>query len=579
MDSLSYLSNADPALIDNLYQQYKQDPNSVDISWRKFFEGFEFSKTNFDDPDSATAQHLQKEFKVLNLILGYRSRGHLFTQTNPVRSRRKYYPDDSLETFGLEESDLDTVFQAGSEIGLGATTLRNIVEHLKATYCESVGAEYKYIRHPKVAKWLEDKMEGSRNRMAFSKNDKKHILHKLNQAVAFEHFIHTKFTGQKRFSLEGAETLIPALDAVIEFGADLGIKEYVIGMAHRGRLNILANILNKTYEDVFFEFEGKNLFEESNIDGDVKYHLGHSSDIKTSNGKDVHMYLTPNPSHLEAVDPVVQGIVRAKIDNKYDGDENQIAPILIHGDAAIAGQGVVYEVIQMSLLKGYRTGGTVHLVINNQIGFTTDYKDARSSTYCTDVGKVTLSPVFHVNGDDVEALIYTIKLAMEYRQTFHRDVFIDILCYRKYGHNEGDEPRFTQPLLYKAIAKHDNPREIYHQKLLEEGSISEADKKAMEKEFKEMLEVSLDTAKKKSKGSGLEYKDSAWKELQFPVDKDFEQSPDTGFNKKKLKAIAEQITSLPEDIQFFKKTLRLFNARKKMIEGDGKFDWAMGELL
>lgn len=579
MDSLSYLSNADPALVDNLYQQYKQNPTSVDITWQKFFEGFEFSKSSYDGADGATAQHMQKEFKVMGVIMGYRVRGHLFTQTNPVRARRKYYPDDSIENFGLEQSDLDTVFQAGDELGIGPATLREIVAHLKETYCQSIGAEYKYIRHPKVIKWFEDKMEGSKNHMAFTKKDKKHILHKLNQAVAFENFIHTKFTGQKRFSLEGAETLIPALDAVIEFGADTGIQEYVIGMSHRGRLNILANILKKSYEDIFFEFEGKNLFEEEAFDGDVKYHLGYSSDIKTSNKKDVHLYLTPNPSHLEAVGPVVQGITRAKIDNKYDGDNKKIAPILIHGDAAIAGQGVVYELIQMSLLKGYGTGGTIHLVINNQIGFTTNYIDARSSTYCTDVAKVTLSPVFHVNGDDVEALIYTIKLAMEYRQTFHRDVFIDILCYRKYGHNEGDEPRFTQPLLYKAIAQHDNPREIYYQKLLAEGSISESDKITMEREFKEMLEISLDTAKKKSVNKALEYKEGMWTNMSFPADKDFLQSPDTGFNKKKLTEIADLITSLPEDKSFFKKTIRLFNDRKKMLDGQGKLDWAMGELM
>ncbi|MFO0204312.1 MAG: thiamine pyrophosphate-dependent enzyme, partial [Alphaproteobacteria bacterium] len=405
--------------------------------------------------------------------------------------RRKYSPTNDISNFNLTESDLETVFGAGNEIGIGPAKLKDIIAHLEQTYCQSVGAEYKYIRTPEIIRWLETKMESSRNTPVLDISQKKRILSKLNEAQAFENFLHTKFAGQKRFSLEGAETMIPAIDAVIESGAELGIKEFVIGMAHRGRLNVLANILNKTYEDIFTEFEGKE-FEENTFDGDVKYHLGFSGNIETRNGKKVHLSLTPNPSHLEAVNPVVQGIVRAKIDNTEGGTINDIAPVLIHGDAAIAAQGVVYEVIQMSQLKGYSTGGTIHIVINNQIGFTTNYTDARSSTYCTDIAKVTLSPVFHVNGDDVEALVYTIQLAMEYRQKFHRDVFIDLLCYRKYGHNEGDEPRFTQPLLYKAIAEHPGAREIYVNKLLSQGAIEAGMAREMEKEFKAMLQQKLE---------------------------------------------------------------------------------------
>lgn len=577
-NSTTYLTNADPAAIEILYQQFLENPESVDISWQKFFEGFRFAQSSFGQTKGPIPEQLQKEFRVMSLINGYRVRGHLFTDTNPVRERRKYFPTLDLENFGLSNADKETVFQAGTEIGIGPSKLKDIVLHLRQTYCASIGAEYKYIRDPDVVQWLEKKMEGAKNTPTFSVEQKKRILHKLNRAVAFENFIHTKFVGQKRFSLEGCETLIPALDAVIEVGANLGIKEFVIGMAHRGRLNVLANILGKTYEEIFSEFEG-NEYEDNLFAGDVKYHLGYSGDAETHSGKKIHLSVTPNPSHLEAVDPVVQGIVRSKIDGTNGGTEDMIAPILIHGDAAIAGQGIVYEVIQMSLLRGYRTGGTIHLVINNQIGFTTNYIDARSSTYCTDVAKVTLSPVFHVNADDVEALVYTIQLAMEYRQKFHHDVFIDILGYRKYGHNEGDEPRFTQPLLYKAIAEHPNPREIYNEKLLKQGEVEANLAREMEQSFRQMLQSSLDTARqvKKSKVSPLP--EGSWKRIRKADKVDFYKSPDTAVKEEILKSIAEKITTLPVDKKFFSKTVRLFSDRKKMMEGEGKLDWGMSELL
>lgn len=582
MDQHSYIGNMSPAAMEGLYRQFLDNPSSVDASWQQFFSGFEFARLQYGENGGASGaipEQVDKEFKVINLINnGYRAQGHLFTKTNPVRERRKYTPDLSIENFGLNTSDLDTVFQAGQLIGMGPAKLKAIIHHLDETYCQSVGAEYKYIRNEEVKKWIEQKMESSKNSYPFSIREKKRMLEKLNEAVAFENFIHTKFTGQKRFSLEGAETLIPALDAVIDSGAELGIKEFVIGMAHRGRLNVLANILGKSYEDIFSEFEGKE-FDENAFDGDVKYHLGFSSDVITSNNKKVHLGLTPNPSHLEAVDPIVQGIVRAKIENTPGGNFDQIAPILIHGDAAVAAQGIVYEVIQMSLLKGYATGGTIHLVINNQVGFTTNYIDARSSTYCTDVGKVTLSPVFHVNGDDVEALVYTIRLAMEYRQRFHRDVFIDMLCYRKYGHNEGDEPRFTQPLLYKAIANHPNPREVYNQKLLSQGIVEANLAKSMEKQFKELLQRSLDLSKLQKKTKLDDFKEGNWKGLRFSTPKDFESSPNTSIAKKNFVALAQQISTLPSDKVFFNKIVRLFDDRKKMLEDDGRLDWAMGELM
>lgn len=574
----SFLSNIDPVAIEDLYKNYLNDRQSLDPGWQKFFEGFEFARTSFGEAEGIIPGQLKKEFNVINLINGYRQRGHLFTDTNPVRERRKYSPALDIENFGLNQTDLETVFQAGIEIGIGPAKLKTIIGHLDQTYCASVGAEYKYIRDPEIVEWLEKRMEGCRNTPVFNVDTKRRILQKLNEAVAFENFIHTKFVGQKRFSLEGCETLIPALDAVIEEGAELGIKEFVIGMAHRGRLNVLANILGKTYDEIFSEFEGLE-YEDNVFAGDVKYHLGFSSDVTTSKGKKVHLGVSPNPSHLEAVDPVVQGMVRSKIDNTPGGTEDMIAPILIHGDAAVAAQGIVYEVIQMSLLRGYRTGGTIHLVINNQIGFTTNYMDARSSTYCTDVAKVTLSPVFHVNADDVEALVYTIQMAMDFRQKFHRDVFIDILGYRKYGHNEGDEPRFTQPLLYKAIAAHPNPREIYNQKLLEQGTVEADLAKEMELSFKKMLQQSLETAKQKSVSKVSSFREGSWSKVRKANESDLENSPDTAVSKELLIETGIKINSLPEGKRYFNKVVRLFEERKKMLEGEGRLDWAMGELL
>lgn len=576
MDNLSYLGNAEASSIEDLLEQYLKDNNSVEYGWQKFFEGFEFAQKNYEG-NGEIPETVRKEFNVINLINGYRSRGHLFTQTNPVRERRKYSPSLDIENFGLTKEDVETVFHAGTQIGIGPANLKDIVAHLQQTYCQSIGAEYMYIRTPEIIGWLQEKMEGSKNTPSFSLDEKKVILNKLNQAVVFENFLHTKFVGQKRFSLEGAETTIPALDAVCEKGSEMGIEDFVIGMAHRGRLSVLANILNKTYKDIFTEFEGR-LSEDSLFDGDVKYHMGYSSDLKSNKGKQLHLSLTPNPSHLEAVDPVVQGIVRAKIDNLHKGDIKKICPILIHGDAALAGQGIVYEVIQMSQLDGFKTGGTIHLVINNQVGFTTNYLDGRSSTYCTDVAKVVLAPVFHVNGDDVEAVVFVSQLAVEFRQKFHRDVFIDVLCYRKYGHNEGDEPRFTQPLLYKAIAKHPNPREIYTQKLLSQGDISADLAKEMEKNFKSLLQEKLDEAKQTEKAKITSFLKGQWNGLKMADAKSFDRSPDTAVDKKVFLDIAKKIVALPKDKNFFNKTQKLFEDRAAMIRNDN-YDWAMGESM
>ena len=577
MDKYSYLSNGDVDAFDELYNKYKQDNNAVESEWQRFFEGFELASKNFDAEEGFIPENFQKEFKVINLIAGYRSRGHLFTDTNPVRERRKYEPTLDIENFGLEEGDLDTIFQAGSEIGIGAASLREIIGHLKRVYCKSIGVEYMYIRDPEEVEWIKNKLHQNDNQPSFSAEQKKQILKKLNEAVVFESFLHTKFVGQKRFSLEGAETLIPALDTVVETGANLGVKEFVFGMAHRGRLNVMANIFGKTYKDIFSEFEGKD-YEDAVFEGDVKYHLGYSADRKTDSGKEVHMTMTPNPSHLEAVDPVVEGITRAKLDHRYNGDENKIVPILIHGDASIAGQGVVYEVIQMEQLEGYRTGGTIHIVVNNQVGFTTNYLDGRSSTYCTDVGKVTLSPVFHVNGDDAEAVVHAVNMAIQYRQTHHKDVFIDLLCYRKYGHNEGDEPRFTQPILYKKIAKHPNPRNIYLDKLTESGLIEADIAKNMDKEFRAILQERLDESKEDKTASITSFLEGNWDGLVQASNDAFDKSPKTGVDKKTLEEIASSINAIPEGKKVFKKIQKILTDRQNMIKND-RLDWGMAELL
>ncbi|MBN2615325.1 MAG: 2-oxoglutarate dehydrogenase E1 component [Bacteroidales bacterium] len=576
MDDLNFLNNSDPAVIEDLYKRFQEDPDSVEPGWRMFFEGFEFAINSY----SSGSDELETpdEFKVINLINDYRRRGHLFTKTNPVRKRREYRPTLDIENYGLESKDLDRTFLAGNEVGLGPAKLKDIIAFLDETYCHSLGVEYMFIRDLEMVGWLRSYFEKTKNTPHYTVEEKKLILKKLRRAVYFEKFLQKKFPGQKRFSLEGAEALIPALDAVMEKGTELGIEEFVIGMSHRGRLNVLVNILRKPFEEVFYEFEGMEYADETLL-GDVKYHLGYTIERKTSKGKKVKFTLSPNPSHLEAVDPVVEGITRSKIDQYTKGDRDKIAPILIHGDSSIAGQGVVYEVIQMSDLNGYSTGGTIHLVINNQVGFTTNYLDARSSTYCTDVAKTTLSPVFHVNGDDAEAVVFTVQLAMEFRNKFHRDVFIDILCYRRYGHNEGDEPRFTQPLLYKAIEKHQDAYAIYKQELLQQSVVTEEECVGDENHFNDKLEQNYESSKNHEKAQISNFLQDIWKGIPKAKDADFVHSPATSVPENLLLKIADKITDLPESKDFYRKTIRLQKQRKDMALKDGMLDWAMGELL
>jgi 2-oxoglutarate dehydrogenase E1 component len=576
MDKFSFLGSIHGAFVDDIYEQYLEDPDSVMPTWRSFFQGYHFAHENYDA--EAIPEGFHKEFKVINLINGYRERGHLFTETNPVRQRRTYKPDLSIENFGLTSADLDQVFQAGSEIGIGHATLKDIVLHLEKVYCQHIGVEFMHIQNVEEVNWMKNRIHQNDNATVFQPEQKKHILRKLNEAVAFENFLHTKYVGQKRFSLEGGESAIPAIDSAVEHGADHGVKEFVFGMAHRGRLNVLANIFRKSYKDVFKEFEGKGYIDEE-FDGDVKYHLGYTREMVSDRGKDIKMNLCPNPSHLETVDAVVGGITKAKIDHQYNGDVNAVMPILIHGDAAIAGQGIVYEVLQMAQLEPYHIGGTLHLVINNQIGFTTNYLDARSSIYCTDIAKTTMCPVFHINGDDVEAVVHAMEIAIEYRQKFNKDVFIDLLCYRKYGHNEGDEPRFTQPNLYKLISSHPNPREIYNQKLLGQGVIEAQIVKEMEKEFKALLNEDLSEAKSAENTDIQPFLAEEWVGMRSGKFSDFHESPKTGVAKDTLKAVAEKLYTLPADANVYKKAVRLMGDRKKMVEETNKLDWGMAELL
>jgi 2-oxoglutarate dehydrogenase E1 component len=587
MDNYSFLNAAHTAYFAELYDQYLQHPDSVEPSWRAFFQGFGFglesngTKQLITAPESQEVEvpeDLQKEFRVVKLIDAYRSRGHLFTKTNPVRDRRKYTPTLDMENFGLSQADLSTVFNAGEIMGIGPSSLKVIIEHLKRIYCDSIGVEYMYIRNPEKANWIQKRLNINDNHPNFSADQKKHILKKLNQAVSFENFLHTKYVGQKRFSLEGGESLIPALDAVIESAANQGVEEFVMGMAHRGRLNTLANIFGKSTQDIFNEFDGKD-YEEVVFDGDVKYHLGWTSQRVTDTGKQINMNIAPNPSHLETVGAIVEGITRAKLENKFKGDTNKVLPIVVHGDAAIAGQGLPYEIVQMAKLKGYATGGTIHIVVNNQIGFTTNYLDARSSTYCTDVAKVTLSPVLHVNADDAEAVVHATLFALDFRMRFGVDVFIDLLGYRKYGHNEGDEPRFTQPKLYKTIAKHPNPRDLYAEELKKEGLIDDQFVKKLEKDYKASLEDSLEGSRKIENTVITPFMEDEWKSFQRVDELAMRKEVKTAVSIALLDQTAMGITELPKEYNFLRKIERLIADRKAMYFDRDELDWAMGELL
>jgi 2-oxoglutarate dehydrogenase E1 component len=594
MKDISAVFNAHPQYIDTLYQSWQKDAASVENDWQAFFRGFDFALQSANGnghveghataaPATADAAQLHKEFGVIGLIHGYRDRGHTLSDTNPIKPRKDRRPRLELSDYGLSDADLNTRFAAGFEVGMPNATLAEIVARVKMLYTGKIGFETTHVFDKDKRQWLRDQIEtrtlaGDYN---FSLEKKRRILEKINGAVGFEQFLATKFIGQKRFGLEGGEAAIAALDAMINRAAEteIPVEEVVIGMAHRGRLNVLCNIVGKTYEQIFNAFENKTLPDQSYGSGDVKYHQGYSSQIQAMNGRSVYVKLLPNPSHLEAVNPVVEGYCRAKLDIAYEENFDRVLPILIHGDAAVAGQGIVYEVTQMMSLAGYNTGGTIHLVINNQIGFTTGWEDARSSTYCTNVAEVVQAPVFHVNGDDPEAVVFATELATEYRQRFNSDVFIDMVCYRKNGHNESDEPRFTHPALWKIIEKHDDPRTIYTRQLIARGDVDEKLAKDMEGQFKAYLQERLDDVRQNPLGYVYQQTDEAWRALQkITTDADYQQSPDTGISRAQIDHLLNHLLHFPADFTPLSQISKLTDAKKQLV-AKGEIDWALGELM
>ena len=589
MKDFSFVTSSHPAYIENLYTDFKKNPESVDVDLRKFFEGFDFavssqnghakSSDGSNIKNEVSTTNINKEFAVYQLINAYRKKGHLIAKTNPIRERKDRGAHLELSNFGLQDEDLQTEFIAGKFAGLEKATLKTIIAHLKKCYTESLGIEFSSLNDSKKIEWIINAVENDMLQPV-PLDQKKRILQKLNEGVMFEKFLQTKYVGQKRFSLEGGESTVAALDAIINLAAENEVREVVIGMAHRGRLNILANILGKTYEQIFTEFEGNAKIDSTMGSGDVKYHKGFSSEVETSGGKIVHLKLTPNPSHLEAVDPVVIGFARSKADVIYNSDYDKILPILIHGDSSLAGQGIIYEVLQMSGLRGYYTGGTLHFVINNQIGFTTDFDDARTSDYCTSAASMIKAPVFHVNGDDVEAVVKASQIAIRFRQEFNSDIFIDMVCYRRHGHNEGDDPKFTQPGLYALIDKQPNPREVYVEWLKlhgEEGTTEIA--KEMEEKYWSDLQARLDELKQNPLPYSYQKPELWWQSLRKAVPEDFDSSPVTAVPKAEVEKLFQAIMKWPENFTPLKKIKKILQDKITLFEQEGKFDWATAELL
>ena len=589
MKDFQYITNSHPSFIEGLYNDFVKDPTSVDVDMRKFFEGFDFAITNnsisttqngkANDTSTPLSTNLDKEFAVFRLIRAFRKKGHLVAKTNPIRERKDRHAKLDLSNFGLSDADLKQTFEAGKFVGMGNATLQSIIDHLQKCYTSHVGVQVGYINDQEKLDWLTKAIEQTMLKPV-PLQQKKRILQKLNEGVMFEKFLHTKYVGQKRFSLEGGETAIAALDAIINTSANNNVEEVVIGMAHRGRLNVLANIMGKTYQQIFSEFEGTSIPDTTMGSGDVKYHLGFGSDVETADGKKVHLKLMPNPSHLEAVDPLVIGFARSKADILYNSDYDKILPILIHGDASIAGQGIVYEVLQMSGLDGYYTGGTIHFVINNQIGFTTDFDDARSSDYCTSIASMVHAPVFHVNGDDAEAVVKACEIATLYRQQFNSDIFIDMVCYRKHGHNEGDEPKFTQPQMYALIDKHLNPREVYTQFLIQNGEPdAQALAKEMEQRFLADLQERLDEVKQHPLPYSYQPPELVWKSLRKATAADFDASPVTAIGNDAFTLLFEGLMKWPGDFKPLRKVEKLIADKLKLFSDENKVDWATAELM
>ena len=591
------LSSIDPQVLENIYLQYKNDPSSVDEKWHIFFAGYDLNK-EIETPnlDQETLNNVitnetfntdteklrntpfssNKEVGVSKLISAYRTRGHLLAKINPLKEnlpeeRRDLQP----HYFGLEDEDLEKEFTAAKEIGLQKTTLKNIQNQLNKIYCSSIGAEFYHCTDEELRWWIYNFME--KNRPVKEEQKLKYIYEKVSQAVDFENFLHIKYGSQKRFGLEGLESVIAGLGRAIDVFSVFGVQECVVGMAHRGRLNILVNLFEKSFKDLIVEFQGGRLPKEIEGYGDVKYHLGQSADVETLSGNKMHLSMAFNPSHLEFINSVVQGIVYGKCSKYYHKDIKKIVPILIHGDAAVAGQGINYELANFSELEGYHTGGTIHIVLNNQLGFTANDKETRSNLYCTDIAKMTNSPVFHVNSEDVQAVVDVMEFACSIRQKFGKDVWIDLYGYRKNGHNEGDEPRFTQPLLYKKIAKKQNVKEIFQKDCLQQKILTESFFQQTEKQYREYLEKGFEEAKQDS-FIRIETLKKHWHGIRSAKEKDFEKSIETGVDRKILDEIFTSISNAPSDFNLFSKVKKLLETRRKSYQND-TVDWAIAEQL
>jgi len=594
MNSLPLPTQANAALIEQAYQSWLANPDSVDPTWRAFFQGFKLGYAG-DSLTSPAAESVSiidglKQSHVHYLISNYRAIGHLEAHLDPLSEPPPPHPKLGLAYYKLSEADLDTAFDVGTYHGGGQMKLRDVIASLRQTYCGKIGVEYTHIQDLDVRYWLQEQMENSRNQPTFTRGQKLRILRRVHKAELFEKFLHTKYVGQKRFSLEGGETIIAALDALIEHCPQCGVEEIVMGMAHRGRLNVLTSIMRKSFDELFAQFSENYIPDTVGGDGDVKYHLGYTATLKTTTGGEVDVRLAANPSHLEIVDAVVEGKARARQRIRSDIERTFVMPVLLHGDAAFAGQGIVAETMNFSQLAGYRTGGTIHFVINNQIGFTTDPSDARSSRYCTDVAKMIEAPVFHVNGDDPEAVCMVAQLALEFRVRFHRDVVIDMYCYRKHGHNESDEPAFTQPLLYRKISKHPQVSAILTRKLIDEGTLTAAEGDAIKAEYTQALETHLEKARAGEGGRSEKRKarrdtiaaritrQFAAPAAGFQPSFDFEPVP-THASAEDIVDITRALSTVPEGFTANTKIKRLLDARAAAIAKGEGIDWGLGEAL
>ena len=602
----SFLSGINSEFINQFYSDYLSDPSSLPESWKRFFEGLSedeklilkdlngpswspekkikkisnlsvrSEKTEISEEEKlGTIKEASKDsVRAIMLIRAYRIRGHLIANLDPLAiQEKKEHPELKPETYGFTKKDFNRKIFLDGVLGLQYADLNQILKILKKTYCSTIGYEFMHMGDPDEKAWIRNRIEGPEKKISFTENGKKAILNKIVQAEGFEKYLHIKFVGTKRFGLDGGESLIPALEQIIKRGGSLGAKEIKIGMPHRGRLNVLANVMGKPYRAIFSEFFGKSVSASKDFEGDVKYHLGASSN-REFDGNSVHISLTDNPSHLEAVNPVVLGQVRAKQFFHKDKDRKKVIPVLMHGDAAFAGQGIVAECFAMSGLPGHNIGGTIHVIVNNQIGFTTAPRFARSSPYPSDVAKTAQAPIFHVNGDDPEAVVHCAKIATEYRQKFNRDVVIDMVCYRRFGHNEGDEPSFTQPIMYKKIKSHPTTLSLYGKKLSAEG-LTSPDKLQKEKvEFKNFLEKEFETSKNYK--SELKWFDGAWSRFKPGLGKD--KRGKSGVDKEKLIQVGKKIFSIPLNFKAHKTLKRVFDIRNQMLHS-GKLDWSSAESL